>query len=298
MLQNLFASSACLLSLLAHATPAGMPRQAGPAEGVLREITITGLSRPSREVELAFASAGVLSMRSGHVAERVSANTLLAELESAVERSLVQKHKIQLASADELRLARLESELKREELERLRRIAETNATSSWELRQAEFAHKLAEARVAAEQTEHDLTCEELLAAEAVVQRRQIRAPFNGTIARILCDTGQAVDALEPVLVLVQLDPLWIEVNVPSEWAGRVRPGHRARIEGLGSPCTAEVCEIEPLVDSGSLTFRVRLAIPNPERTLTAGLPVRVTMEVVGASPETDLSQQTTRAGQQ
>jgi len=65
---------------------------------------------------------------------------------------------------------------------------------------------------------------------------------------------------EPALRLASLDPLHVEVILGAEYF------------------PAKVTVVDPVIDPGSATFRVRLSLPNPGNRLPAGLRCQVEFE--------------------
>jgi multidrug efflux pump subunit AcrA (membrane-fusion protein) len=91
---------------------------------------------------------------------------------------------------------------------------------------------------------------------------------------------------ETMLRIAQVDPLRVEVILPSQLFGRVRPGDLAEIvpePPLDQARRAEVSIVDPLIDGPSGTFGARLLLPNPDRDLPAGL--RCQVRFLGDAPE-------------
>ena len=75
-----------------------------------------------------------------------------------------------------------------------------------------------------------------------------------------------------MLSVARLDPLRVEVVLPAERFGTFAPGDGAWIEPeLGGEALAATIErVDPLLDTRSGTFGVRLLLANPDRTVVAG----------------------------
>lgn len=89
----------------------------------------------------------------------------------------------------------------------------------------------------------------------------------------MAEVGEFVSDDE-ILRLVQLDPLHIEVVVPVEYLDSIRTGMQATVhpqQPVGGEYQAEVVTVDQVVDAASGTFGVRLALPNHEYKLPAGL---------------------------
>ncbi len=240
-------------------------------------IVVDGLTLPSKQVEQAFPVPGILTSRPVEVGQSVASGQLIAELNSDLEKVSVRASRLKARSPHEVRAAEVDETLKKEDLERKRELALRDSVSHWELRQAELAFELAQARTQVVQLQQRVYEEELARDEAMLAQRQARAPFAGWVWRTYKEVGEAVDARQPVVLLVALDPLWVEINVPAEHAGRIRAGQEVTISVAGQVRGALVGSVEPVVDAGSATFRVRIDVPNSDHAMVAGVPATATL---------------------
>jgi multidrug efflux pump subunit AcrA (membrane-fusion protein) len=81
-----------------------------------------------------------------------------------------------------------------------------------------------------------------------------------------------------VFTLAQLDPLRVEVYLPVALHGRIRPGMAGEVMPElpeATPVAARVAVVDPVMDAASGTFGVRLALPNADRALPAGIRCQV-----------------------
>ena len=79
---------------------------------------------------------------------------------------------------------------------------------------------------------------------------------------------------EPILKIAQLDPLRVEVMLPSSKFGSVKPGSTVSVL-LESPVSkavlARITKVDRVIDAASGTFIARLEVPNPDYKLPGGL---------------------------
>ena len=76
--------------------------------------------------------------------------------------------------------------------------------------------------------------------------------------------------------------LHVEALLPLEAYRGVRPGMSARVmpeAPVGGTYTAAVTVVDSVVDAASGTFGVRLALPNPEQQVPAGVKCRVVFDL-------------------
>jgi cobalt-zinc-cadmium efflux system membrane fusion protein len=146
----------------------------------------------------------------------------------------------------------------------------------------------ARAEVAAAQGEYDGASAGLRAAGAGTTgnggRYTLVAPFAGIVISRNVVTGKTAEPGETLVEVADLTTLWAVLDVPEESATKVKPGQKVvlRFEGNGhSEMAATVSRVAANVDKVTRTVRVRVDVPNPERTLKAGLFIRARVDVGG-----------------
>jgi RND family efflux transporter MFP subunit len=118
---------------------------------------------------------------------------------------------------------------------------------------------------------------ELQQAIEVLKRRTLRSPITGYIVERKVSPGEKVDD-QAILTIAQVDPLSVEVIVPSALFRQVSVGAKAEVtselpEDLTH--TATVTVVDRVIDAATGTFGVRLTLPNPGNDIPAGLRCRV-----------------------
>ena len=127
---------------------------------------------------------------------------------------------------------------------------------------------------------------ELLRSKASLARRSIRSPIDGIVVNRMVQPGERVDEA-PILELAQVNPLSVEVIVPTALFGRIQPGMSVSVmpeEPIGGVRTAEVVIVDRMIDAASGTFRVRADLPNPELALPGGLRCQVRFDLQTTLP--------------
>jgi cobalt-zinc-cadmium efflux system membrane fusion protein len=172
------------------------------------------------------------------------------------------------------RVANAETALARE-----RQLAERGISPRREVEEAE--RELAEARA-----ELDAASSALAAAGAAAGdtggRYVVRAPFAGTVVARHAVAGKTAPAGEDLVDLADLSTMWAQLEIPEAEAGDVHPGQPVRLvlEGMrGQTLEARISRVSASVDPGSRTVRARVELPNPRRTLKAGVFVRAQISV-------------------
>jgi membrane fusion protein (multidrug efflux system) len=116
------------------------------------------------------------------------------------------------------------------------------------------------------------------AQAALVEKKILRAPFDGRLGITTVNPGQYLNTGDKVVTLQELDPVYVDFRLPQEQLAQVRTGLEVRLSldafpGEGFP--GKVNAVDPLVDSGSRNFQAEATVPNPSRKLLPGMFVRV-----------------------
>jgi len=114
-------------------------------------------------------------------------------------------------------------------------------------------------------------------AQAALEQKRIKSPIEGMVIDRRREEGEYVSS-EPILTIVNIDPIYIEVIAPVEYFGRVKKDLKALIipeDPIGGSFEAKVKTIDQVVDPGSGTFRIRLILKNPGRKIPTGLRCKV-----------------------
>jgi len=116
------------------------------------------------------------------------------------------------------------------------------------------------------------------AQAALVEKKILRAPFDGRLGITTVNPGQYLNTGDKVVTLQELDPVYVDFRLPQEQLAQVRPGLEVRLTldaFPGESFTGKINAVDPLVDSSSRNFQAEATVPNPTRKLLPGMFVRV-----------------------
>lgn len=243
-----------------------------------RQTVVEGLDcvvEPSTVVELAAPASGLLASYDVDRGDFVSKGDVIGELESGVERSSLA---IALATAEHhaaLKLRELGAAFSERTLERNTSLVRTASISAQDLDQVETENEVAQLQLEQELESHRLAALEVERARAILQRRRIVSPIDGTVVDRYKSPGEFVDG-DAVFKLAQLDPLHVEVIVPLDYLGQIEAGMPASINVLAPGfdqrrLEARVHRIDSLADAASATFGVRVLLDNPDLSIPGGV---------------------------
>lgn len=116
------------------------------------------------------------------------------------------------------------------------------------------------------------------AQAALVDKKIIRAPFDGRLGITTVNPGQYLNTGDKVVTLQQLDPVYVDFRLPQEQLAQVLPGLTIRLTldaFPGESFTGKITAVDPLVDPGSRNFQAEATVANPAHRLLPGMFVRV-----------------------
>ncbi|HJU74547.1 MAG TPA: efflux RND transporter periplasmic adaptor subunit [Gemmatimonadaceae bacterium] len=156
--------------------------------------------------------------------------------------------------------ARADRDLARQQLERVRRLREQNASSPADLERAEAGARSAEAALAV--------------LELQIARTTVRAPFAGVVGQRFISTGDYVTTASRLLTLQTVDPQRAVIEVPERHAVSLRNGQIVEFTvaaQAGRIFRGRVDFIDPVVQNENRTIVVKARAPNPGRLLRPGM---------------------------
>ena len=252
-----------------------------PVSSASREVLsdMDCVVEPSLLVELGSAIPGLLASVPHDRSDRVKAGEVIARLESGVEELALAVAQARAGNTSAVQLRKLAASLGARTLARNRSLADSESISKQNLDQLVTESEIATLQVQRELEEQRLAALEVQRAEALVRRRELRSPIDGTITQRYKAVGEFVDS-EAVYQIAQLDPLHVEVIVPIEYRNSIKDGYTAGVT-LAVPgfeqrvLEATVERIDAVADAPSATYGVRLRLDNPELTIPSGVRCQV-----------------------
>jgi multidrug efflux pump subunit AcrA (membrane-fusion protein) len=222
-----------------------------------------------QEVQVPGIESGVLMSLEATEGMEVRAGMLLGHIddrEPTMQRDINQlKHdaaKAQAESDIDIRFARAAWEQAHDEYERDKRAVEKKAgtISAVDLHKAKLAEIKAKAGIDKAIVDHrqlefeaETKKAEVAAAELSIERRQIRAPFDGVVTNVYRHPGEWVAPGDPVIKVIQVDRLRIEGALsakeydPPEIDGRPVTIEAVLAHGRKVTFTGKVVFVSPLV---------------------------------------------------
>ncbi|TIN29145.1 MAG: efflux RND transporter periplasmic adaptor subunit [Mesorhizobium sp.] len=217
-------------------------------------VEAIGTVKAVRGVDLTVETTGIVKNILFHANQKVADNAVLLQLDDAVERADLDAQKAQ-AALDQASLARA--------IELTRRGVGSDST-------------LDTARAAASASASQVT-----KLQAVLEQKQLTAPFGGTVGIPKIDIGQYLAPGTAVVTLQDLDTMRVDFSVPEQQLPLLKIGQTVRL-GFGGedrPFAGAIRGIDPKIDSSSRLVNIRAEVANPEGKLTPGQFVQVRVEL-------------------
>lgn len=227
-------------------------------------------------------------VRTQQVVVQLDQNIYEAQLESAVQQSLIAKK--ESTNDIDVRYAKKSASVNQKVLARSAQAARqyNKSVSRTELERLQL--ELERSKLSTEQAAHSqevkqLTCElrnaECQLAEIRLDERAIKSPVDGQIAELLVQVGQHVASGQSVARVISLDKLKIEAYVASDEVNDISKGQSASIEATLNNQTLRssgtVRFVSPEIDPLNGDVRVIIEVDNQERKLKPGMMVELTI---------------------
>ncbi|HET6564554.1 MAG TPA: efflux RND transporter periplasmic adaptor subunit [Xanthomonadales bacterium] len=206
-----------------------------------------GTITPTRGVVISSEVAGVIREIHFDSGQLVEADDLLVQFDAEVD----------IAEAEALEA---ESKLAITTRDRLQRVVASNLGSRSDLDEAQAQVDSSRARVAAKQ--------------ATIRKKTVRAPFGGELGIRRINPGQYLAAGDPIIELVDLDPIYAEFTLPERYLSEISVQQDVIVTvaawpGLQFP--GKISAISPNIATSSRSVQIRAIFDNPERKLHPGM---------------------------
>jgi len=106
----------------------------------------------------------------------------------------------------------------------------------------------------------------------------VRAPFSGTIDDVITEQGNVVAAGQtPLMLLVNLNDMYIETNVPETYITNVTKNKNVIVElpVLGKTIKTKVRQAGSFINAANRTFKIEVSIPNKDKSIKPNLTAKL-----------------------
>ncbi len=220
-------------------------------------VTVAGLTEPFQDAILSAPVPGIIAENKFKEGDTVRKGDALVDLDRRIEELDVARRKVILEQA------RKEFEVTRTLFER-----PNSSTPKVDVEKRELEYNVA-------RVEHELAQEQL-------KRRQVLAPFDGVIAELFLETGEACQAQQPLVRLVDPRRCYFVCNVESRSAHHLETGRPVELEiDAGARpvrLTGRITFVSPVIDAASGLLKIKAVFDNTSGSIRPGAAGRMSFE--------------------
>ena len=221
---------------------------------VQERFTLPGALKAWEDLTLAAEVAGSVTWIGPQEGQRLKRGKAILTIDPETSQANYDRDKVEL-------------ELKKKKLERLQSLVEQQLVSQQEYEDGVNAYERARAA--------------LRQSEVALKKSTLKMPINGVLDDLLVDRGEYVKAGDPIAVVVQIDRLKVEVDVPEKDISYLSPGEEVSVvqanigRGSGIQREGKLVHLAYKADPITRTYRALVEIDNKDRQLRPGMIVRV-----------------------
>ena len=111
-----------------------------------------------------------------------------------------------------------------------------------------------------------------------IAKTTVRAPFSGTIDDIITEQGNVVAAGQtPLMLLVNLNDMYIETNVPESHITTVTKNKNVIVELpiLGKTIETKIHQVGSFINPANRTFKIEVSVPNKDKSIKPNLTAKL-----------------------
>jgi len=236
---------------------------------IYHTLQLTGTVTSPRVATLSTATSGLVAAIYADEGARVVAGDLLLELDSELTRLQWQST---IAKVEQARNALLDVE---------RRLQEARALAP--------KQSIAETVVRGLESEalEDKAVLQQMTAEAkyqqeVLERHQLKAPFEGIVSKKFAELGEWISPGESVFELVATRNLRLDFSVAEDYLAQIGSDAGVNFRLNADPETVyqgRISTVVPVLDPSARTFLLRVSIDDVHRKILPGMSVNATLQI-------------------
>ena len=227
------------------------------------EQKIESITKPCADVTLSFVQPGSIAKINYREGDIVQVGNVLVQQDDSVEQLRLEQLKAESEDDTTIKHAEITLEQRQVDLKRLEDRPEV--TTETEIEYAKLNVKVATLQLHIANFQHTQAQRKYEEAKKQIDRMSLKSPIDGKIETINKETGESVNALEDVIRIVRIDPLWIDVPVPMIQTANLRIGGKAIVDFPEPDKKTEegrIIFISAVGNPGSATLSVRVQVPN------------------------------------
>ncbi|MCM8819782.1 MAG: efflux RND transporter periplasmic adaptor subunit [Candidatus Omnitrophica bacterium] len=112
------------------------------------------------------------------------------------------------------------------------------------------------------------------------QLAPVTSSLKGLIGKIFVDLGQQVHPQTPIALVVDIDKVKVNLDIPEKYLDKVKLGLKAIVKVDAYPdkeFIGNITKIVPIIDFVTRTFSIEILVDNPDHLLKPGMLAKVTV---------------------
>ena len=111
------------------------------------------------------------------------------------------------------------------------------------------------------------------ALKAIIEKKHVRAPFDGRVGIRLVNLGQFVARGRALMPIQKLDPIYVNFNIPQRQLAALSLGQKIalKVDAFPQPFEGKISAINSEVDASTRSVSVQAILANPGEKLRAGM---------------------------
>jgi membrane fusion protein (multidrug efflux system) len=125
------------------------------------------------------------------------------------------------------------------------------------------------------------------AISAIIDKKTIRAPFDGRLGIRLVNLGEQLDVGKAIVSLQSLEPVYVDFTLPQQDLSKLQTGLKVNVSSdayPGTNFTGELIAINPDLDVVTRSVQLRARFDNTDELLRPGMFVRAEVVLPASQP--------------
>jgi RND family efflux transporter MFP subunit len=259
------ARAAALLLLAVLACPVSVSAQ----------LVISGITRARLDLKLSLPVAGRVEQLLVNEGDHVNKGDVILSLDKTLEALEVDRRKLLLDDVSKLGELRQREAVLREQVANARSLQATQLISRKQVEDEEMVYRDVLAQLGGLEIAKKRERVEYELAQEALSRRILRAPADGTIAKINFRVGESLAANDSAVTLVDITKVRFVGTLPAGAAARLSAGMTGRLalarDGGEIVRQARISFVSPLTDAASGLVEVIAEFDNADKAVRPGI---------------------------
>lgn len=252
------------------------------------EVLGPGFTQALKEAKLSMTVNGRVEGLMVREGLRVRRGDLLLHLDRTTEELEVKRRQLVLQDTARLQELRQREATLTQQVGSARELLSNGTISRKQFEDEELAFRATVAERQALELAKQREEVELQLSREAYERRHLKAPIDGVVAKIHFRVGESIAPHEPVLVLVDVSRVRFLSAVSPAAAARLKPGQSVTVQ-LGAEARAparraRISFVSPTADPASGLVEVTAEFDNPDGSVKPGVTGRLALEAVNPNP--------------